>query len=352
MKQVYGMSKTGDLQEAIKGITNPAALLLMTSAEKLEEHARQLEEVFPGVPSIGAVGHSYGDENTNVEGVTVVALSDGIKAVANVVEELTTMPVKYIQRVENDLKAVDARADNTVCFDFCTGQDSKLVTTFASVLEKRDISLVGGTSDSKAVSMNGKLYEDSCVYLMLKNERGKVKVYKENIYKPMLEHRMSATKTKPEEYKILEIDDKPAEQVYRERLHISKEEVKTQTFKNPMGRCYGSEVYLISIKQVEGSALECYRQVNNMDVLTMLEIDDYRQVVKDTVAKIRQDLGRVSAVLSVNCLFRYLLFNEEKYWNDYLAEMCSSFTHAGLVGMGEHFKNQHVNQTMCCVAFE
>lgn len=352
MKQIYGMSKTGNLQEAIKGIINPAALVLMTSAEKLEEHARQLEEAFPGVPSIGAVGYSYGDRNTNVDGVTVVALSDGIKAVANVVEELGTMPVKYIRRVEDDLKAVDACEDNTVCFDFCTGQDSKVVITFASILKKKKISLVGGTSDSKVVAMNGKLYEDSCAYLMLKNERGKVKVYKENIYKPMLEHRMSATKTKPEEYKILEIDDRPAEQIYRERLHISKEEVKTQTFKNPLGRCYGSEVYLISIKQVNGSALECYRQVNNMDVLTMLEIDDYRQVVKDTVVKIKQDLGRVSAVLSVNCLFRYLLFSEDKYWDDYLAEMCSSFTHAGLVGMGEHFKNQHVNQTMCCVAFE
>lgn len=352
MKQMYGMSKTGNLQEAIKGIVNPAALILMTSEENLKEHARQLEEAFPGVPSIGGVGQSYGDKETNENGVTVVALTDGVKAVANVVEQLSTMPVKYIKRVEDDLNTVGAREDNTVCFDFCTGYDSKVVTTFASVLDKRKISLVGGTSNSKEVVMNGKIYSDACVYLMLKNEKGKVMVYKENIYKPMLEHRMNATKTKPDEYKILEIDDKPAEQVYREALHISKEAVKTQTFKNPIGRCYGSEIYLISIKQVEGSALECYRQVNNMDVLTMLEIDDYKQVVKETVAKIKQDLPRVSAVLSVNCLFRYLLFTEEKYWDEYLKEMCSSFAHAGLVGVGEHFKNQHVNQTMCCVAFE
>lgn len=352
MKQTFGMSKKGNLQEAIKGITNPSALVLLTSSDKLEEHARELEAAFPGVPSIGAVGQSYGDRETNEEGVTVVALSDGIKAVANVVEELSIMPVKYIKRVEDDLKAVDAKEENTVCFDFCTGHDSKVVTTFTSILEKKKISLVGGTSNSAAVAMNGKIYEDSCAYLMLKNERGKAKVYKENIYKPMLEHHMSATKTKPSEYKILEIDDKPAEQVYRERLHLTKEQVKTQTFKNPLGRCYGSEVYLISIKQVDGGALECYRQVNNMDALTMLEMDDYKQVVKDTVAKIKNDLGRVSAVLSVNCLFRYLLFQDEKYWDEYLEEMCSSFTHAGLVGVGEHYKNQHVNQTMCCVAFE
>lgn len=352
MKQVFGMSKTGDMKEAIRGISNPGALVFMTSVEKLEEHAKQLAEAFPGIPSIGAVGKSYGNDQTNENGVTVVALSDGIKAVANVVEQLSIMPVKYIKRVEEDLRAVNAQPDNTVCFDFCTGNDSRIVTTLDSIFAKKKISLVGGTSDSKVVAMNGKIYEDASVYLMIKNEKGKVKVYKENIYKPMLEHRMTATQAKPKEYEIVEIDGKPAEQVYREALHISREEAKTQTFKNPLGRCYGNEVYLISIKQVKGSSLECYRQISNMDVLTMMELDDYRQVVKDTLTQMQKDLNKVSAILSVNCLFRYLFFNQEQYWENYLKEMCSICEHAGLVGMGEHFKNQHVNQTMCCVAFE
>ncbi len=139
-----------------------------------------MEEAFPGVPSIGAVGQSYGDCETNEEGVTVIGLFDGIRAVANVVEELSVMPVKYIGRIEADLKTVDAKKENTVCFDFCTGDDSKVVTTFNSILKKKKIPFVGGTSNSTAVAMNGKIYEDSCVYLMLKNERGKVKVYKEN----------------------------------------------------------------------------------------------------------------------------------------------------------------------------
>lgn len=97
MKQVYGMSVSGNLSDAIKGISNPSALLFITSAENLEKHAQELEEAFPGIPSIGAVGHSYGDTNTNENGVTVIALSDGIKATANVIKELSVMPVKYIK---------------------------------------------------------------------------------------------------------------------------------------------------------------------------------------------------------------------------------------------------------------
>ena len=354
MKQIFGMSKTGNIKEAISAIANakPAALIFVTAEEKLAEHAKELAEAFPDVPSIGAAGQSYGNKTTNENGVTVIALCDGIAAVGNVVEELSVMPVKYIKRLETDIQTIGAQPDNTVCFDFCTGCDSRLVTTLNTVLEEKKIPLVGGTSNSKAVALNGQIYEDSCVYLIIKNQRGKVKAYKENIYKPMREHRMIATKTKPESFEIVEIDGKSAEQVFRDTLHITKEEAKTQTFKNPLGRCYGNEVYLISIKEAKGSALECYRQVNNMDILTLMELDDYRQVVKHTVAQMKQDLGKVSAVLSVNCLFRYLFFSQERYWDTYLQEMCSVSEHAGMVGVGEHYNQQHVNQTMCCVAFE
>ena len=89
-----------------------------------------------------------------------------------------------------------------------------------------------------------------------------------------------------------------------------------------------------------------------MDFLTILSMGDYREVVQDTISRIKSDLGRASAVLSVNCLFRYIMFNDEHYWDSYLAEMCRSFSHAGMVGVGEHYNTQFVNQTMCCLAFE
>lgn len=352
MKQMYGMSSSGNLAKAVEKITNPSALFFITSSENLEKHTLELEERFPGVPSIGGVGQSYGDTTTNENGVTVIAFSDGIAVQANVFENLSTMPVRYIKRLEDDLKKVGATPDNTVCFDLCTGHDSKIVTTFSSLLQKKKISLVGGTSNSTAVAVNGKVYEDACVYLLIKNLKGRVKIYKENIYKPMEGIRLTATNTTPEQYLINTIDGKPAEQLYRDTLHISKEAAKTQTFTNPLGRCYGTEVFLISVKDIKGQSLECYRQVNNMDILTMLELDDYKQIVKNTVDQIHEDFPKASAILSVNCLFRYLFFQQEHYWQEYLKEMCAYTTHAGMVGVGEHFDNQHVNQTMCCVVFE
>ena len=86
-----------------------------------------------------------------------------------------------------------------------------------------------------------------------------------------------------------------------------------------------------------------------MDFLTILSMGDYREVVQDTISRIKSDLGGASAVLSVNCLFRDIMFND---WDSYLSEMCRSFSHAGMVGVGEHYNTQFVNQTMCCLAFE
>ena len=98
--------------------------------------------------------------------------------------------------------------------------------------------------------------------------------------------------------------------------------------------------------------MTCFRQVNDSDVLIMLELGDYKKIVKDTIQTIKRDFPKISAVFSVNCLFRYLLFTENHYMEEYLQEMSVLNHHAGLVGYGEHYNNRFVNQSMTCVVFE
>ena len=144
----------------------------------------------------------------------------------------------------------------------------------------------------------------------------------------------------------------PAKKVYQDILHISEQEIQTRTFKNPFGKINGDDVCIISIQEVCGNALKCFRQVNDSDVLVMLELGNYRQIVKQTIQMIQRDFPRISAVFSVNCLFRYLLFSDNHYMEEYLREMSALGNHAGLVGYGEHYNNRFVNQSMTCVVFE
>lgn len=351
MKQFFGMSQSGNLNDAVRGLNNPQLIMLLSNSEQFEKHVKQLETLYPKVPSIGCIGMSY-DSRIVEKGVGVIAFEDGVSAAANVLEKASSMPVKYIERLEQDVEKIDGSQKDTVCIDFCSGNDACVLTTIHSVLKRQNISLVGGTGDAGKVSANGKVYEDAVAYAIVRNNGGRVKTYKENIYHQMGDYHFIASRTNKAEYILGALNGKPAKQVYQEILHVTDEEILTQTFKNPFGKINGNDTCIISIKEVNGNALICFRQVNDSDVLILLELGDYRETVKNTIQTIKNDFPRISAVFSVNCLFRYLLFTDNSYMEEYLSDMSALGNHAGLVGYGEHYNNQFVNQSMTCVVFE
>ena len=59
MKQFFGMSRSGDLREATRGLSNPQLILLMSNSQQFETHVHELEKLYPHVPSIGCIGMSY-----------------------------------------------------------------------------------------------------------------------------------------------------------------------------------------------------------------------------------------------------------------------------------------------------
>ncbi len=351
MKQIYGKSDTGNLKEAVRGIASPKLLILFSNPDQFESHVAELEQMFPGVPSIGCIAMGY-DKKVVEKGVTVTAFTQGVTAIANVMEQVSVMPAKYIGRLEEDIRTIHPGNENTVVIDLCAGNDACVLTTMHRVLQKNRVSLMGGTGDAGKISVNGRVYEDAVGYALVKNEGGKVKVYKENIYRPIENSRFVASKTDRSKYYIGELNGRPAKQVYMDELHIAEKDIGTQTFKNPFGKIVGDDVCIVSIKEVVGSGLACFRQVNDSDVLSLLELVDYKQIAQETIEKIKGDFPRISAVFSVNCLFRYLLFSENGILDDYLSTMTALGDHCGFMGYGEHYNNQFVNQSMTCVVFE
>ena len=351
VKQFFGMSQRGNLGEAVQGLQRPQFIMLLSNNSQFEEHVRELEKQFPGVPSIGCIGMSY-QIGIVENGVGVIAFSDGVTAASNVLEEVSSMPVKYIRRLEQDMRTVGGASRDTVCIDFCTGNDACVLTTMNNALRQRGISLVGGTGGEGRVSANGRVYQDAVAYGLIRNLNGRVKTYKENIYHQLGDYRFIASNTDRANYILGSLNGKPAKQVYKSILHVTDEEILTRTFQNPFGKINGEDTCIISIKEVNGNALACYRQVNDSDVLILLELGDYQAITRSTIQQICQDFPRRSAIFSVNCLFRYKLFSEHNYMQAYLREMAALGCHAGFVGYGEHYNNRFVNQSMTCAVFE
>ena len=189
-------------------------------------------------------------------------------------------------RKEEDIQKVGGTSNDTVCIDFCTGNDACALTTIHTVLRKKSISLVGGTGDAGKVSVNGKIYTDAVAYAIVRNLGGRVKTYKENIYHPYGNYRFIASNTDKAKYIIGSLNGKPAKQVYQSILHVTDQEILTRTFQNPFGKINGDDTCIISIKEVAGNALACFRQVNDSDVLILLELGDYEAIVKETIQAI------------------------------------------------------------------
>ena len=240
MKQYYGMSRSGNLAEAIQGLRNPQFIMLLSNYTQFEEHVAALEKAFPGVPSIGCIGMCYLTDVVE-HGVGVIAYSDGVTAAANVLENVSTMPVKYIKRLEQDIQAVGGSGRDTVCIDFCAGNDACVLTTIHTVLQRRGISLVGGTGDQGKVSANGRVYPDAVAYGVVRNQTGRVKTYKENIYHQLGNYRFIASDTDRANYILGALNGKSAKQVYKDILHVTDEEILTRTFQNPFGKINGDD---------------------------------------------------------------------------------------------------------------
>ncbi|MBQ8978603.1 MAG: FIST C-terminal domain-containing protein [Oscillospiraceae bacterium] len=351
MKQIIGRSLEGDVREAVRGLEPaPSMLLMYSDKEHFEENVLTLEKLYPGVPSISGPGIFYGYGHSP-RGVGVCALY-GVEAVTGVMHNVSTAPVTDIGSLKRNCMSIGAGNENTVCLTLCTGNDACALTTLYSVLSHHGIHVSGGAVEAgQSVAYNGIICPDSLVYAIVKNPMGKAKVYKENIYRPMGEERYIASHTDPSTYYIGELNGKPAKLLYEELLHITDDQVTDSTLVNPFGRIVGNDIYIVSVSGTLGDGLTCYREVNDSDVLVLLELKDIKSTVRHTIDRIHSDLSRVSGMISVNCFFRYNLFEMEGYLEDYLREMAIA-PHCGFFGYGEHYNGQFINQSMSCAVFE
>ncbi|MCR5404658.1 MAG: FIST C-terminal domain-containing protein [Butyrivibrio sp.] len=352
MKMFNGKNPGGNLEAAVRGLSNPKLIIMMSDAKSFENNVNKLEAMYPGVPSISCIAMGY-DRNICESGVIIAAFTEGVRVAVNVLEKVSTMPARYIDRLKKDVETIKPGKDNTAIIDFCSANDAAVMTTLSALISRYNLQVMGATGDGGKVAVCGKVYTDAMVYAVIKNEGGKVKSYKENIYVPKdSTMQLIASRTDKAKYYLGELNGRPAKQVYMELTKVSERDIMTQTFKNPFGKMIGDDVCIVSIKGVSGNGLTLYRQINDSDILTLLEMRDPLEVAESTVSNIRHDFHRISAIFSVNCVFRYLVLKERGELNPYLDKIGQLGPSCGLIGFGEHYNTQFVNQTMTCVVFE
>ncbi len=348
------------VKEATSGIASAAGMFFQCPFDMLEEVSSLLSEKYPDVPLIGTGGTSYIGSEATDKVLVIVAFESGATTKAGVLRYLSSSPLFDIMNLEKALSDVRPGQQDTVCLEFCTNDEERLVTSMNVALEKSNVPVVGGTvfgtpsGKVSKVCVNGVLYEDACAWIVVKNNTGKIRTYSENIYEvPENAKTHVATKVNAQKRELVALDNRPAADVYASELGISKSNIVGNVFKNPLGRIVGDDTYIISQYEVSSDGgLINYKKVCENDTICILELQDYRAINESTRDKIKSENGRISFIYSVNCIYRHLFFNNEKYLGTFLSDMARVGNHVGIVGGGEQYKKQHVNQTMVCAVFE
>lgn len=274
MKDYIGIGHSDDIEKAVEEATakldHAKIIFVFAEYSKFKEAIGLIEKKYPNTIVIGTTGYSFANNKVIKDNIVVWSLNSGIEVEVGVLEDIKTFPVKYIKPLEDSIGRINAGKDNTVCLEFCTGSEEKIVSTISSAVKKKNISLMGGTAQGadskgiKCVSLNGEIYNDACVYALIKNTNGKVKVYSENIYKDR-SNNFVATKVDVENRRILELNGKKAARAYCETLGIQKNEISNYVLTNPLARVIGKEEFLTAIKSVgEEEDLSCFKRINQM----------------------------------------------------------------------------------------
>ena len=180
MKQTVEICNMTGLDSSLRELETAKLVILMAPSPVFKDCVQRMGDLIPTVTNIGVCGQGYYELKDHPEDIILIGYYE-CEAVADVIADVTK-PILSVQKMKEHMNAIQANAKNTVCLDFTTGNDSVIVTTLNACLSERDIALIGATAWDNKVSFNGRLYENACVYALLKNTNGTIRAYMENIY--------------------------------------------------------------------------------------------------------------------------------------------------------------------------
>ena len=351
---------TSAVQEVISSVNNPNLLILLCSYEHLKNASEIISKSFPDVNLIGTSTTSYFESESSDKRMVLISFGEDADTEVGILRNLSTAPLMDIATMEKKVTRLGTCNNDMVCLEFCTNDEERLVSSMNVALEKAKIPLVGGTifgypeGATGYAMLNGVLYSDACCYALIKNKSGKIRTYSENIFGPMeCAKTHIATKVNLAKKELISLDGKAAADVYCEDAGVSKSELVDNILVSPLGRVIGDEIFITSPYAIgNNGSLISYKKINENDSIQILELKDYEAIGAETRKLIADENSKISFVFSVNCIYRHLLYTQRNYLTKYLTDMKSVGLHIGIIGGGEQYKKQHVNQTMVCAVFE
>ena len=340
----------------------PKLIIFTTTSDYFWFFSTNLKKQFNDATIIGSSSSenfsSLGFADT---GASVMAIYSGIDVSSGILFEIHRHPRNYIIHLKRAMSHFDSY-ENTCCLEFMTSfskGEELVLDTFSYEFEKKNIPVFGssaGTTDvtkPTLVSLDGIVYQDSCVFVLIKNLNGKIHTYKENIFKKM-GITIVPTDVDCDERIIYELDDKPAADTLCDVLNVSLDELPEVLKSHPVARVLPDDLLITELGEVhKDGSIFCYSQVYNHTKLEILEVDDIHAKWAKTQKDLKGFHKKDSFMIAVNCASRVQQLKQRGLYEDFyktLTQISSNFL--GVSGFGEQLNTVNLNESMLYLIFE
>ena len=344
-------------------LISPVLVIFTSDNANFGWYSRMLSNSFPNAAVIGTTSDTmYSPGMVHRVGLSVMAVTEGVSVASGVIFEVSRFPKRSADSIRTAMESIER--ENTVCLEFnaSVGNCEELVMdTFYDIMSDSGIPLCGCTAavavnpeKPSAVSLNGILYMDACVFVFIHNENGRVGIIKENMFRPT-EHFFVATEVDCDARKVYEFDHKPATGVVASAMHIPEDELGANSFFHPVGRIENDDLNIIAVKeQFPDGSMSFFSRIYNQTRVVLLDpVESVEQVWKDTSDRAHALIKDPSFVFVINCFSRIKYFSETGRMGEYNEKLTEYYPdYIGVSGHGEQFAYRHLNQTMLILVFE
>lgn len=149
MKGFVGIGRADHVEtaitEATAGLKKADFLILIAPFSKIEAAAALLGEKYPGTPMIGTSGEGIAKEMRLTQAIIVIGFA-GIEVCTGVIEDVRATPVKSMHTFLSNLQAIEPGDSDTICLEFMTGCEERVLSTVHDSLLEAGVPLIGASA--------------------------------------------------------------------------------------------------------------------------------------------------------------------------------------------------------------
>lgn len=238
-----------------------------------------------------------------------------------------------------------------VLVDGLCESEEKLMEELATVT---NFPFIGGSAGDDLkfkqtiVFANGKFYTDAAVLVLIKLLSG-FEVLKMQSF-AILENKFIATKVNVGSREVLELDNKPAIEVYAKAVCSTIENAASEFKTYPLGFIIEGEPFVRSPQRVSGTGIKFYCNVAEGTELSLLRSGDIVEETKRVLDKKISENKKISGIINFHCILRTIDLKKKGQLEEY-ARLFETIPTIGFCTYGEQYIG-HINQTSVMVLFK